>query len=127
MRNYKFKSLYRHEWFEVEELCIEKGGIYPTKFVGEEFSPDLEHVKATVQYTGLKDIKGKDIYEGDIIQLSNGKQYKVTFKNDRYGYEALDQETCAGVDINMHYRLYIEHHEVEVVGSIYDMITELEK
>lgn len=78
MREIKYKSLYRGIWYQVSEMGLSNGNIYPTQFEGENFSPDLEHVKCTVEYTGLKDKNGVEIYERDIC-VCNGSLTIVSY------------------------------------------------
>lgn len=71
-----------------------------------------------MQYTGLKDKNGKEIYEGDIIQLWKDKikAYKVEIKwNDHYlGYEPWCQY-IDGLDSPEQWG-----YEMEVIGNIYE-------
>lgn len=68
-----------------------------------------------MQFTGLKDCNGKEIYEGDIVKFTyNGLFLKgeVVFSNG--GWE------LKGVDYGEHFRLVEIVHLCEVIGNIFE-------
>lgn len=75
MRQMKFRAWHKtlKRWLSYEEFYIDgTGRIFTTQYseMGEphtDISDDVE----LVQFTGLLDKNGKEIYEGDIVQVSN--------------------------------------------------------
>ena len=87
----------------------------------DSFMPDIESNRhILMQYTGLRDQNGKEIFEGDIVKFANhGKRIGEIKWNDYYtGFQivnivnpyqgCLEQELHNGLD------------DCEVIGNIYE-------
>lgn len=79
------------------------------------YYPEEEDEYVEQQFTGLKDKNDKSIYEGDIIQLNNGRKYSVvwdTFFFDLKDYDDYTREN----QFSAFYHLLPE--EMEIIGNI---------
>jgi hypothetical protein len=114
MREIKFRA-----WFHDPEepicgemadmaFCIEEDLI---QFKGNAIEP-TDGCTILMQYTGLKDKNGKEIYEGDII-MRNGEAVAVTWIRDPHDLPGW-QPFCG--DLTDSCKVY----RWEVVGNIYE-------
>jgi uncharacterized phage protein (TIGR01671 family) len=94
------------------------GKVFPDCDNWRDFTEECEQL-ILMQYTGLKDKNGKEIYEGDIclINIWFGELYSkgklpIVFKKGIFGYELY----CGSGDYQM---MELDGHE-EIIGNIYE-------
>jgi len=77
MRQIKFRAWDGTKMLLMHEICTStglEGGLCSFEMLMESIS-DMP----LMQFTGLKDLQGKEIYEGDIVDYGNGRNKVVEF------------------------------------------------
>lgn len=120
-RDIKFRA-----WDEVSEKMLNWNEFLDTKMKNTFIAPESTGL-ILMQYTGLHDKNGKEIYEGDIVLLdcyyyeepAFGGEFKVIYDDINGMWLLVDLENkdrgFAFGEIRSYYKA-----EIEVIGNIYD-------
>ena len=111
MREIKFKAWDKlnKDMFNVESINFQERRVYKNTVSYRKFE-DID----LMQYTGLKDKNGKEIYEGDIVTLHNGK-YKVIFNTEEARFVLRDDEFEMNIPFTNN-----NNERMEVLGNVYE-------
>ncbi len=100
-------------WYQYEDSDDSTPEHFPLEdisFYGDELE--------LMQYTGLKDKNGKEIYEGDVIALDGG--------GELYNFSVEFEDGCFGIRTNgkdfaeLKYYIDMSFVDAEIIGNIYE-------
>ena len=118
MREIKFRAWDGGQMFQVEHLSLIDGGVNGLHLLW----------KSLMQYTGLQDSEGNDLYESDIIHHKDEGYFEITYADEWGGWavalyeNVIDQETGAVDDKRFEVPLsdFLKNAEFKNVGNIYE-------
>lgn len=129
MRNIKFRAIHKltlKKWDE-ENLYFHDGSWYEDFRALEDGRPlNLEQC-AVMQYTGLKDKNGTEIYEGDIVEVTHEVGFKtigqVVWGIDSHRYGSYPAFTIPEFDSDLNSFAEIfdsGDYDIEIIGNNYE-------
>jgi uncharacterized phage protein (TIGR01671 family) len=109
MREIKFRAWFKDIPHMATDIEIGHGYLQIIDAKNEEWNREIGEADAIMQYTGLKDKDGKDVYEGDIINW-NGLNYAIEWERGAFRLKVKFWSLVRWVEVI---------HLLEVLGNVY--------
>lgn len=111
---------YGHGHFLIEHT--EESKIENYTVLHTEQSPVHVDPLSVGEFTGLKDFNGKEVYEGDILQASNGEKgwYVVVWRNAAFQRKYRFMRKYEGEQWEEHSYVALNTQHFKVIGNIYE-------
>lgn len=117
-REIKFRVWYKYKYNNGEMIYIDDWYWYEENRINS-FSDFKSEGYTLMQYTGLKDKNGKEVYEGDILKGKAWTERDESFRIGKIEYN--EQRTCFDFVYNLgRIYLWMMKEELEVIGNIYE-------
>ncbi len=113
-REVKFRAWHKEKKILFDVFGFDVNHVYPYENQGIDIPPSRDEVEL-IQYIGLTDRNGEDIYDGYIIQDSNGKIYVI-----RWGNDLLWLAKTKEIHGNCYCPKGLIRHGAVAVGNIYE-------